>query len=256
MRQVHLSENLDGQTLDASVVDARESLFSGCSLAGTVFLGDWRGTDYLNCTSAADWTQAQTYGSYWRGCTLTGALFPGDLGHLHHEPVAEVIRQRAALALSTVRPAVLAVSSFVLSDYIAASWDTSKSKWWDGKTTTFRNRALSGFRTIFAPYPQLAQRFEELVQALQTGGSLYTGNRPLSQALSWPDGPSLVFDAMALPVLPDPSRYALARWLEAQADLQNPAVAHHAFVWSAFPPDLAIVPDADYWWRVAPRTGY
>lgn len=248
-RQLFVDQDLSNQIMDATLFadGLRQSYFRNCNLTNTQFIGDIRGCDYYGCTGAADWRLAQTYGSYWRGNTLNGSLFPPDIGFLHHQPVAEIIRAAAtALPNSTVKTKILAVGAYVLSDPINASWDTSKAKWWDTLTAAQRVTAVTRFRALFAPYPQLAQRFEELVKAIQAGANLWAGGAPTSATVTWPDGASVIVDALALPPLPEMSRYALARWIEAQADAQQPG-PHHCFVWTAFPMIVQIMPGADWW---------
>jgi len=251
MRVVLTNQDLTGQVLDASTRPdghARESLVRGCTFdLGTRFVGDIRGTDFIGNTGPADWRAAQTYSCYWRGNqNLSGSLWPADIGSLHHEPVGTIIRDRVALVAATARPKVIAVASYVLGgDYARASWDTSKTYWWDGLTVTQREKLAAAFRLVFQPYPGLAERFEELVKALKEGTPLFQG-APLATDVSWPDGASIHLDAMNLPALPEPSRYALARWLEAQADLQQPA-PHHCFVYSALPPIVRPLPQPDDW---------
>jgi len=253
MRVVLINQDLTGQVLDASTRPdghARESLVRGCTFdINTRFLGDIRGSDFLNNTGPADWSGAQTYACYWRGNTnLGGSRWPADIGYLHHQPVGTIIRDAvAALNLTAAqKQKVRDVGDFVLTADPAASWDTSKPLWWDNSTTTVRTRLLAGFRAVFAPYPQLSARFEELVRRLQSAGALWDGSPPVSVTLAWPDGAVVTVNPLALPALPDPSRYTLSRWLEQQADAQASG-AHYAFVFSIVPPAASVLPEADAW---------
>lgn len=242
-RQVFTDADQSGQLVDAGQ-ESRESLFLRCNLDGATFLGDWRGSDYLSCTGATDWRQADIYGSYWRGNTLGGSQFPASIGYLHHEPVAEIISQRAKAVLSgATRRTVLQVAQFVASgDYVAASWDTSTPLWWAGIGDRKRREMLAGFRLVFEPYPGLAERFEELVIALEQGSPLFAGDTPLVQTVTWPDGAEVVIDALNLPPLPDPSRYTLARYLEGQA-----GPGHHLFLYGILPPRPVVLPEPGVW---------
>ena len=233
MRQVHAGEDLSGQTLDARRTDARESLFDNCVLDGATFLGDWRGADYLRCRCVGtDWTGAETHSSYWEGCTLTDARFPADLGYLHREPVAELIRQAASRVTGVSRGIALALPAWLLSDPDRNSWATA----WDdliskisGATKT-RSRSL--LRVACEGYPLLLERNAEVEQAEDAGGVLWTPPPdPRKQEVAWHDGATVNVDADALPSLPDRSRYSLARWIEAEADRQAPG-PHHCFVYS------------------------
>ena len=255
-RQIRIGENFDGLTLGSPGLEARQSYIRNCSLVGATVLGDWRGSDILGCDlTNANLTGAQTYACYWRGNTMLGATFPADIGWLHHEPVAEIIRAAAAsLPPGTVKTKIQAVGTFVLSDYKTASWDSSKAVWWDTLTAAQKLTAVSRFRALFAPYPQLAARFEELIRAIQGGGTLWAGSAATSGTLTWPDGASVTVDALALPPLPELSRYGLARWMEAQADLQAPG-PHYCFVAGVVPIHLWALPDPDTWWQ-QPRAGY
>ena len=240
-RRILTNLNLSGQVIDASLQPdghARQSLIRGCNLTGAIVLGDMRGSDIFGSDlTNCDLTGALVYNTYWRGNTMTGSRWPTDIGFLHHDPVAEIIRARAALVVATARPKVQQVASFVLGNYLSGSWDPSKSIWWDGLTTTQRNRLITAFRLVFQPYPQLAARFEALMALLQSGRAGFTGNAPTAQTLTWDDGVTVTLDALNLPVLSDLSRYSLARWAEQQAGL-----GHECIVWSAYPMRAMAVP--------------
>ena len=257
-RIVLVGSDLSGQVLNASTQPdghARESLIQGCTFdAATRFLGDWRGTDYIGGGGAADWSQAQTYGSLWR-CNVLGAAFPPDIGHLHHQPVAEIIRQRivALNPTTTLRNKLEAVRLHVLG---GGSWDTSKLSWWDGLTQTQRNRLRDLWRQVFQGYPGLAERFEGLLKSLLAGEPLYTGTRQEVASVTWPDGAQVTVDAGNLPTLPEKSRYALRQWIEAQNPdgiiLPEGAAERHCFVYAvadALSPITVIQPlrEADSW---------
>ena len=90
---------------------------------------------------------------------------------------------------------------------------------------------IAGFRLIFAPYPQLAGRFERLVSALRSGRTPEPQNLSLTLDIDWGDGAVVRLDALNLPALPDPSRYTLSRWVESQA-----GPGHECFITSILPP--------------------
>ncbi len=247
MRIVRVNQDLSGQTLNT----AREGFFQNCNIDGVVFRGDFRGSDYLGCTGAADWSKALTYGSYWRGCDLTGAILPPDIGFLHHDPVGALIKDRATALPVVVKGPVTDVGAFALSgDYPTASWDTSIHLWWTGRDSLERVALVTGFRQVFAPYPGLAQRWEELVIRLTKGEELSKGNLPLSQVVTWPDGVEVTVDALNLPPLPEPSRHALARWIEGQAGPDR-----HCFVYSINPMNVRVLAEPDDWLTL-PRGGF
>ena len=249
-RIIRINEDLSGQTLDSSLFlegHARESLIQNCNIDQTVLLGDWRGTDYLGNTGAADWSNAQTYASYWRGNTLIGSKFPPDIGFFHHDPVSEIMRVGAEALNLTERQKVEAVSTFVRSDYITASWNTSLSLWWDGASNSKRRKYVTGFRRIFAPYPGLFHRFEELVDILMAGERPPSMDMPLTTNVIWPDGIEIPLDAKNLPRLPELSRYTLKNWFKIEADKLNPDFDHYVTLMSIFPPVAWAVPSADSW---------
>jgi hypothetical protein len=228
-RRVYIDEDLTGRTLDASLAigpssdgHARESLFLRCNMSSTVLVGDWRGSDFLDCSGGPDLTRADVYAGYWRGCDLTGGLFPADIGFLHHEPVAEIIRagaeaRKARIARGTY-DAFIAVADFVRADPVNASWDTSRALWYD---TPFRDELVKVSREIYAPY-DLAARFEILLRVFERNLPRFDGGVPSVLDVAWQDGASVRVDATDRPAVADLSRYTLARWVEAQADAQRP----------------------------------
>lgn len=260
-RRILTNLNLSGQLLDAASQPdghARESLVQGCTFdINTRFLGDMRGSDFLGNTGPADWSAAQTYACYWRGNTaLAGSKWPADIGYLHHQPVGTIIRDAvAALNLTAAqKQKVRDVGDFVFTSDPTASWDTSVPLWWTSATQTVRTRLVAGFRAVFAPYSQLASRFEALVDALQSGKTLWTPSAtPNIGTCTWPDGATVTVDALNLPPLLEVSRYALSRWVEAQADAQHPG-PHHCFVYSVLPMIISPKPDAVAW--LQPVGGY
>ena len=248
-RLTRVNQDLSGQTLNASLLPdghARQSLIQGCDIDGAAIIGDVRGADYIGNTGAADWSQALCYASYWRGNTLTGSKFPADIGFLHHQPVAEIIRQRI-IALNpspALKTRFQAVVGHVLG---AGSWDTSKTVWWDGFSESERTKMANLAQQVFAGYPNLAARFKELLKRLTTGETLWDGKFLATITLMWSDDALVSIDVTNLPPLSDPSRFTLARWAEAQADAQAPG-PHHVFIYSLGPsPAGQIMRDADAW---------
>jgi Pentapeptide repeats (8 copies) len=241
VRQVHQGENLDGQTLDAIAVDARQSLFSACSMRGTILKGDWRGSDLLGCDlSGADLTAANFYATYWRGNTLTGALFPAGIGYFHHEPIKEIIR--AGVVAYPLAQAFAGTLITFLGSPSTASWTTVSRNFNSTFTAIQRANIRAGFRSIFAPYPQLLVRYNWLLAAEDKGQTFAAMSLPAADDVSWPNGPTVHVDSTALPVLPDPSRYSLSRWIEGQA-----GAGHFCFVNSISPMNVRILSMPDDW---------
>lgn len=251
MRQTHTHADLSGQTLDASQQPdghARESLFLRCNIDGLTLIGDWRGAAYLGNTGAADWSKAQTHASYWRRNTLGGSKWPTDIGYMHHEPVAAILDGGLSRLTPALRLIGRAIPLWVLSDYTAASWDTA----WDGLISGLpgatRERFIEVLRILAEGYPGLLSRIDELERKLiNEESALWTPKaEPLKATLLWPDGAEVLLDAANLPTLSDSSPYALARWIEAEADAQQPG-PHYAFVYSITPMIPRILPEPDYW---------
>jgi hypothetical protein len=245
MRLIHENKNLSGQTLKGP---ARESLIRNCNIDGTVFLGDWRGTDYLGNTGAADWSKAMTYGSYWRGNKgMEGAKFPPDIGFFHHVPVAEILRQGLSRLSPTLRPIGNDIPAYTLTDYTLNSWDTA----WDALISKIPGATKANFietlRICAEGFPGLLGRIDRLEDSLAKGVLWKPGKAPYKMTVHWQDGAEVVLDAMNLPSLPEPTRYALKSWLNAEADKLNPDMEHHCFVFSIFPPAAITIPEADMW---------
>lgn len=251
--QTHIGERLDGQVLSADVEHARQSIFQDCSMVGTALAGDWRGSDFLGCDmTGADLRRANTYGAYWRGSNVANTQFPADIGYLHHEVVAEIIRQRIdALGLTgEARATVEAVVAFCTQSYAFSSWDTSKAQWWDNKNDQERDSLAATFRLIFEPYPILASRFGQLEDTLRAARPLFTGKDSTEQDLTWPDGTVVHVDASRIPPLADRSRHTVSRWIEEQAGPD-----HYVMVMQVSPLSVWVLPTPDYW-LTNPKLGY
>ena len=262
MRRVLIGLNLSGQTLDANAEPgghARESLILNCNLTGVTILGDVRGTDFFNSDlTNCNLTGAQLYGGYWRGNTLTGIQLPADIGALaHHELLIEVIKHGLANVTMTAatRAKVQAVRDYIVANGYNVSWEDTPPSWWTGSGATLRTRLLTAFRATFAPYPNLAERFEALVRRLQAGLPLRS-IAPLPIAtVTWPDGASVTIDGNNLPVLPELSRFALKEWIQAQADAQQLG-SHYCWVASVSPRFVVhALRGSDTWWQ-EPLKGY
>ena len=262
-RRVLTNQNLSGQTLDASTQPdghARESLLRGCTFdASTVFLGDIRGSEFINCTGPANWSQAQTHGCYWRGGDIQGAQFPADIGAHHYEVIREIIRQRAPLVINSVpanrRTAVLnALIELrnLLVNLDQMCWDTAADLM-DSRVSKTIGRAF--FRAVFQPYPRLLAAFNRMVRDRDTVGSGFTPK--LQTTVSWDDGVSVTLDATTVPA--GASAYDVARALETQARAQAtgtladyynpvpPGLDYHVHVYVVRPPLLRAMVTADEW---------
>jgi hypothetical protein len=241
---------LTDQDLSGKTINAHQGLVKGCVLNLTTrFLGDCRGMDFLGNDGPADWSQANTYSTYWRGNkNLAGSKFPADIGFLHHEPVAEILQQGLVNVPKKLRPIGEAIPGWVLSDYVTASWDTAWDAVIKGIPGATKESFIEVLRLQTKGFPGLQERVDVLEQALVHGeGVLWTPPKePYSATVVWPDGAKVVVDAMNLPVLSDISRYALARWVEGQADTQQPG-PHYCFVHSVLPPIVQILPKPDDW---------
>ena len=234
-RLIFQRQRLQGQTLDASAQPdghARQSLFELCDLSDVTFIGDWRGTDYLSSTSLrTNWTQAQTYASIWDKCPLTNAQFPVDIGFLHHEPAAEILKQTASRVLARYQPWVDEISVETRGDITRTiSWNSRLDLWWDRVPARERQLLVREIRKLFTDYHQLATRFEGLAAELLSGIRPTPARTRRRRIVRWRDGVTVDVDADNLPSLPDPSRYALSRWIEQQA-----GPGHYCFVYSIIP---------------------
>ena len=270
-RRILTNQNLSGQVLDASTQPdghARESLLRGCTFdAGTVFLGDIRGAEFINCTGPADWSQAQTHGCYWRGGNIQGAKFPTDTGSFHYEVIREIIRQRAPLVINSVpanrRTAVLNALielRSLLVNLDGMCWDTAADLM-DSRISKTIGRAF--FRAVFQPYPRLLATFEQMVRHRDAGDP----NAVLrtQETISWADGVSVTLNSTSVPA--GASAYDVARALETQAraqatgrlaDYYKPVpngLDYHVHVYVVRPPLLRAMVTADEW-LTAPDEGY
>lgn len=243
-RRILRNLDLSGRVLDASLEPdghARESLVEGCTFdANTRFLGDIRGSDFVNNTGPADWSGADTYACYWRGNTLTGAKFPALLGWMHHEPVAEIVRQNLArLTQTRLRDIATAFREWVALNYADKEWWAEA---WEYRLKTVTGatpaRYLSVLRTLLSDHYLLLRRADWLEKSFADNVlPVSSTGTPPPTTLVWVDGSTLVLDRDNLPVLPDRSRYSLARWLESQSP-----TGEKLFVWSLRPLAISKAP--------------
>ena len=251
-RLVFFNQDLRGQLLDAAAQPdghARESLVQGCMFdVSTRFVGDWCGSDYLNNTGPADWSLAKTYGSYWRGNTLSGSVWPQNIGFLHHEPVADIFAQRLPSLAPSLQGLVSGLPAWVSANPTFASWDTTWDMLVKNLPGATRTRLIAAMHSMVQGFPKLEWRVERLEDALLSNKPLWTPPaNPLVQTVRWPSGATLTVDATALPPLPDASRYSLSRWAEAQAELQRPGGLHFAFCFSIVSMIVSPMASADAW---------
>ena len=109
----------------------------------------------------------------------------------------------------------------LLSRYAYDAWDETVADWWTGQTAATRTAIINFIQTTFAGHPKILARFARLRQQILSG-DLITDDDITQCTVFWPapDGSlavSFTVDTAALPVLPDPSRYTLARWIEQEA---------------------------------------
>lgn len=241
-RQVHENENLSGQTLTGP---ARRSLIRNCNVDGTVFKGDWRGTEYYDLKGAADWTQAQTYGSVWQGNVLAGSTFPTDIGYLHPEPIAEIIR--AAQTATSIKSRWLGIADDVMTDKLGSSWDTVYLvHGWDGADALTRTEMETAGKALFHPYPSLEARFRTMVRKVKAGEQLWTPSlRPeqLKAEVTWPqDNDNFWFSADISAGFPAgvKSLYDFDQWAFGQ-------VGKLTFTFSALPLMIRTLYKTDEW---------
>jgi len=264
MRLVFTDKDLSGRALDASQQPdghARESLFLRCNLDGAVFLGDWRGSDFIACRGAADFSQAQVYACYFRGWQrpdLFSCRFPADIGYLHHEPVAAVLHQELGPLLAKLPPRLRRKARQAVEavrDAVAGDWQASWRPSWrlvEGLGLT-PAQIVAVFSRAFEHYPVLLARFQELVREAQRGE--LDQDVKTSATLVWPDGAQVTIDALSLPPLPETSRHALKLWAQAEADRQAPG-SHYCFIWQVLPLAASPLPEPDAWLTTHRREGF
>lgn len=253
-RVVLIGQDLRGRTLDGP---AREALILNCPTdIKTRFVGDWRGGDFLGLTGPADWSKAQTFAARWTG-NLRGSRFPPDLGWIHLGPPGEILRQHVeSIGLSgSHRVALNEVTALVDGSKPLLSWRDTRTAWWDGMNSDMRGRIKGVARDAFAPYPRLARHFERLIIALETGDDTWgrLPHSPFTVTIVW-DGATVKLDTNSLPVLSEPSRYALRKWVGAEADAQVDG-EHHCFVYSFLPMIAEPLSGKDSW-LVIGKEGY
>lgn len=253
MRQIHIDENLDGQVL---LGPAQQSLFLRCSMRGTTLEGDWRGSDFLRCDMTnADMLSMQERHCYWFGTTLTDATLPSTVGHMHPEPIAEIIRQQIRRVQDAfpsekplVREAFETVGRHVLDDKVRFSWADAAARI-DAMGLNVQ-RVLKFFEVAFRDYPALAEHLRWLVRHL-LGSDPDPGHMKLEATALFPGGVRVKVNALNLPPLDPLCRYELARWIEEQSGQAE----YKVFVITIYPMRLWVMPTPDEWLE-HPRSGY
>lgn len=144
-----LSDSYFGGTLE-KLLNIRRIDLTGCDLTNVTFVF-CDGRD----VKMAD---AKCYGVYCRHSRWEGAELPRGMGFVnHHEWIAEIIRAAAEGQTNTSIKAELQEVKQSVEDY-TVSWNPT----WQQFPPTLEVKAE--WRKIFAPYPQLARRFERLAE--------------------------------------------------------------------------------------------
>lgn len=247
-REIHEGESLTSQKFSGN---GDQSYFGACDLSGSVFTGQWRGVDFVNCRLVGcDFTNADVHAGYWRGNTLTGCRFPVSIGYLHHEPMAEILRAAVPDATKDIKKqslkiemqsTLLGFSSQALADAVNVSWIPAYNE--VAAKGISLDVAFDVVRKVFGAYPSALARAERLVKETHLGGIRDFKPTALDQVVAWPDGVSVeVTQRMveSLPRLGD--RYELARRIEAAA-----GPGHFCFVYTIVPMNVRVMPSPDTW---------
>lgn len=256
MRRVITGQNLDGRTLDASLFQGghgQQSYIGSCSINGAVFLGDWRGSDFVNNTGAADWSGAQVYACRWQNSVAAGALFPPNIGWTNEEPLREILR---AAGTTAPRRRLIAALQPILES--ASRHDDLQRIWARLKAAELDDDAIALMRSIVTAYPGLRTLVQSVVvRAIDpTKGDppanpVYTIGWPAEWNEADPDfAVDVNIDSSALPVTRPFDRYQVKTWLEQQAGPE-----HYAWVWSLDPFVAEPMAYPDYWLNT-PRGGF
>lgn len=259
MRKIYIDENLDGQTLEGP---SRQSYFYNCSLSGTIFLGEWEGSDFINCSGdGPDWTGSDIYAGYWRGCNFTNAKYPSSIGHYHHEPVADILSNfiisndlyDAGLQATMIG----SVANAVRNDYNSGSWIPSYLMLKEDGLFEDEEYGLLIFTDVFNEFDDLIRRFERLASLTIHGGQREFTPEVNYATIKWPNSTAEVYvDGDNLPQGINPGdRYSLSRWIEQEANAMNPSVDHHCFLLTIVPMRPWPLPSENHWLTVR-RKGY
>jgi hypothetical protein len=251
MRIIHENEDLRG----VAIRNPGSFLYVGGCIQGekggklTTYIGDCTAADYINNTGPADWSQADTYASYWRGnINMEGSKIPLNIGYLHHDPVAEVARQGIAKVTNSVEVAILkGLPSFTLGNYSFHSWSTCWEEYASKIPGATKELFISAITAAFTGYPSLESRTKNLARDLLSGKLEPLKSMPAIRDVEFFDGVKVSVDSDNLPALPRLNdRYELARKIEADADALN-AEPHYVFVHTIDPPIIAPLRDPDDW---------
>lgn len=250
MRQIYVNENLSNKILQG---EGRQSYFGNCNLENTKFIGDWRGTDYINNTGGADWTQADTYLSYWRGNDLIGAKFPKDIGCYHHEPPMEMFRIASLSETNLVHKKIMETIHLFLKDLYSQGKHGEACLcrvYVKALETASDKDVMAAFDKVVAPYEQWVWYLDAYVRG---GKRTIPYDRPSKIQFTthlFDKGQLMDFDKDNLPSLTRPNdRYELARKLEQQAKLLTVKDSFF-FINCIDPPAIRTMQSADEWLKV------
>lgn len=247
MRQIHINENLSNKTLRGP---HRQSYFGNCNLEGTKFVGDWRGTDYIGNTGGPDWTQADTYLSYWRGNDLEGAKFPTDIGCYHHEPIMEMFRVAFIKEPNLVHKVIMSTTYNFLKNLYAQERHREAcicTVFANAlRETTNKDEIIDAFYKTVTSYPQWIEYIDGFIR---DGKPTTPSVRPSKIPIGLADGEQIELDKDALPTLSRPNdRYELARKLETQLEAKT-SKKPFLFVNAIDPPIVRYMKNKDEWFK-------
>lgn len=256
-RLVHYREDLSGRTLGGLVsvsrgarpttpVHYRQSYFGECRLDGATVLGDFRGSDFLDCPiPGTDFSRMDPGGCRMDGSTPDAATgFPAAIPGLITEATSEILRRVLPMLPAPWRPAATAM--------IDAQHDT---RYFDMVQVARQTRAdakgekvVQRFIKALTPYPSVQSYVRTVLDWVNGEVCIYSNLSAEDEAikrLSIPtrrarlvfnDSASYTIDPARLPALAHPFyRFELDRAIEvAVGPVQDRTLAHQErHVWTA-----------------------
>ncbi len=256
-RIIYENEDLRGVTIN----NPGSFLYvGGCTLGLknrklTTFIGDCTAADFINNTGLADYSKADTYAAQWRGNTnMEGSKFPSNIGYLHHEPVAEILRQGISKATGIERTILEGLPAWVRADYSFHSWNTGWSEYASKIPGATPENFIVALTLAVEGYPGLEACVRNLGRDL-LGGTLTPMERmPPVREVEFFDSIKATLDTGNLPALTRPQdRYELAQKIKMGADALSTG-EHLNFVQTIDPP-VVIPQQSEGDWLLVRKAG-
>lgn len=250
MRITREGINLSGRTIDASKYSrgyVRESYFYRVDFRQTKLLGDFRGSDFIECDlRGADLSETLIYGCLFVGSTLDATtILPPDPGPFQAELTYEYARRHIADLPTSMQ----SYMDQQLTAHAEGRWEDFSNLGKQAVGASGRKREEA--RKLWQAMPRRIKTFMRLtIKASWADGCLKQPYRTITT--TWPDdGATLTLDLDNLPSLTHPDdRYELRKILQDEIviPVSSTLKEHHFWINCIRPlPALQIIRAPEEW---------